>query len=74
MLKSFHTLQLDGTTIFEFSVNTLESVLKNTTNDEFNKKYGRNKPDLDQQIVFSCKMGGRAAKAFGIATNLGFKK
>lgn len=41
---------------------------------EFNEKYGRAKPSVEAEVIFSCKMGGRANKAAEVATTLGFEK
>ncbi|XP_055628380.1 rhodanese domain-containing protein CG4456-like isoform X2 [Toxorhynchites rutilus septentrionalis] len=40
--------------------------------DEFKAKYGRDKPQPDTEVIFHCKLGGRAQKAADTATNLGF--
>lgn len=54
-------------------VPTLEGALKELSDDEFKAKYGRDKPKEDQEVVFHCKMGGRAGRAAESAKNLGFK-
>lgn len=51
----------------------VETVLKNTTKDEFKKRYGRNKPELNDSIIFSCKLGKRSEMAQNIALMLGYK-
>lgn len=51
---------------------TLEEALK-LSDAEFKEKYGCNKPTSDQEVVFHCKMGGRAGRAAETATSLGFK-
>jgi rhodanese-related sulfurtransferase len=53
-------------------VPTLEDALK-LSDAEFKEKFGRDKPTADQEVVFHCKMGGRAGRAADTATNLGFK-
>lgn len=42
--------------------------------EEFAKKYGRKKPDVNDEIIFSCLLGGRSQKGAEIAVNLGFEK
>lgn len=42
--------------------------------DEFRAKFGRDKPTVAAEVIFSCKMGGRAAKAADVAATLGFEK
>lgn len=42
--------------------------------DAFKADFGRDKPNNDTEIIFSCKMGGRAAKASEVAESLGFVK
>lgn len=43
--------------------------------EEFQEKYGRElKPKDEQELIFHCKLGGRAEKAAGKAMELGFKK
>ncbi|XP_050096885.1 rhodanese domain-containing protein CG4456 isoform X3 [Anopheles aquasalis] len=39
---------------------------------EFKARYGREKPANDTEIIFHCKMGGRAQKATDLATSLGY--
>lgn len=57
-----------------FTVGEVENVLKNLPSDEFEKKYGRNKPDTNFPLVFSCRSGKRSTMATEIATKLGFSK
>lgn len=45
-----------------------------TSPDDFKAKYQHEKPSNDQEVIFSCKLGGRAQKAADKATSLGFKK
>lgn len=40
---------------------------------EFEEKFGREKPLIDNELVFHCRMGGRAAKGADLAASLGFK-
>lgn len=51
---------------------TLEEALK-LSDAEFKAKYGRDKPKADQEVVFHCKMGGRAGRAAESAMGLGYK-
>lgn len=41
---------------------------------KFNELYDREKPGLDDEIIFSCLLGGRAQKGATIAVGLGYKK
>ncbi|XP_058828563.1 uncharacterized protein LOC131688372 [Topomyia yanbarensis] len=50
----------------------VEQALK-LSEDEFKAKYGRGKPQPDTEIIFHCKLGGRAQKATDVAVDLGFK-
>ncbi|XP_062540706.1 rhodanese domain-containing protein CG4456-like isoform X1 [Armigeres subalbatus] len=50
---------------------TLEQTL-NLSADEFKEKYGRDKPSPDQEVIFHCKLGGRAQTATDLATRLGY--
>lgn len=52
---------------------TVEEALKSSS-DDFKAKFGRDKPATEQEIVFHCKLGGRAQKAADQAVALGFKK
>lgn len=52
----------------------LDSFLKNCSNQEFEKKFGRSKPNKDSLIVFSCKSGKRAESATNAAMALGYSK
>ncbi|XP_070502401.1 rhodanese domain-containing protein CG4456-like [Chironomus tepperi] len=40
---------------------------------KFNELYDREKPSLDDEIIFSCLLGGRAQKGATIAVDLGYK-
>ncbi|XP_023311468.1 heat shock protein 67B2-like isoform X2 [Anoplophora glabripennis] len=51
----------------------LESVLRDMSNEEFLKKYGREKPNEHFPLIFSCKLGKRSATACEICQRLGFK-
>ncbi|XP_077293622.1 rhodanese domain-containing protein CG4456-like [Arctopsyche grandis] len=50
----------------------LSNVLQNTSAADFQSKYGRELPDKNANLVFSCKMGGRANKGMEAALKLGF--
>lgn len=52
-------------------VGTLEETLK-LDEEEFKGRFGRDKPASDTEIIFSCKLGGRASKAAEVAKALGF--
>lgn len=43
-------------------------------NQEFLNTYGRNKPGMNDEIIFSCLLGGRAQKGANIAVSNGFMK
>uniref|UniRef100_A0A182XZ05 Rhodanese domain-containing protein n=1 Tax=Anopheles stephensi TaxID=30069 RepID=A0A182XZ05_ANOST len=49
----------------------LEDGLK-LTDEEFKAKFGRDKPGTSTEVIFHCKMGGRAQKATDLAASLGF--
>ncbi|XP_053684047.1 rhodanese domain-containing protein CG4456-like isoform X2 [Sabethes cyaneus] len=51
---------------------TVEQALQ-LSDDEFKAKYGRTKPNPETEVIFHCKLGGRAQKAADMATGLGFK-
>lgn len=72
-LESFvHPFQMQPRFFF-FAVGTLEETLK-LSDEEFKEKFERNKPTTETEIIFSCKLGGRASKAAEVATTLGFEK
>lgn len=54
-------------------VGTLEETLK-LSPDEFKSKFGRDKPSYENEVIFHCKMGGRAGRASLVAESLGFVK
>lgn len=56
-----------------FPVGTLEETLK-LSEDTFKERFGRDKPNPDTELIFSCKLGGRATKAAEVASALGFTK
>lgn len=51
----------------------LEEALK-LSPDEFKAKFGRDKPRPENEVIFHCKMGGRAGRASLLAESLGFVK
>lgn len=51
----------------------VEEALK-SSGDDFEAKYHHKKPSADQEVIFHCKLGGRAQKAADQAVALGFKK
>lgn len=51
----------------------VEEALKSSS-DDFKTKYQHEKPSSDQEIIFHCKLGGRAQKAADQAVTLGFNK
>lgn len=50
---------------------TLEEVL-NLSDSEFKERFNRKKPAKEDEVVFHCKMGGRAGKATELAMSLGY--
>lgn len=54
------------------AVGTLEETLK-LPDDEFKARFGRDKPANETELIFSCKLGGRATKAAEVAKTLGFE-
>jgi rhodanese-related sulfurtransferase len=56
-----------------FSVAQVEGALKLSESD-FQEKYQRAKPKPTDEVIFHCKMGGRAGKAADAAAALGFLK
>ncbi|KAH8257889.1 hypothetical protein KR038_002778 [Drosophila bunnanda] len=67
--------ELKETGVLPASINIplpeLEKAL-NLPNEEFAQAYGREKPPTDAVLIFSCKAGGRAARAANLASTLGF--
>ncbi|KAH8358549.1 hypothetical protein KR093_000849 [Drosophila rubida] len=49
----------------------LEKAL-NLPDEEFKASYGRVKPSTEAVVIFSCKAGGRAARAANLAKTMGF--
>jgi len=58
---------------FCLSVPILENAF-NLSPETFKDHYNADKPKLDQEVIFHCKMGGRAQKATEFAISLGYKK
>lgn len=44
------------------------------TEEEFKAKFSRDKPKKSQELIFHCKMGGRAAKGAELAISNGYTK
>lgn len=59
---------------FILSVDKLEDVFTNVSDETFKEKYGKTKPNKDFPLIFTCLMGGRAARAVDVAEKLGYKK
>lgn len=52
---------------------TVEEELKLTETD-FKAKYQREKPQINDEVIFHCRKGGRGGKAANIAVEMGFTK
>ncbi|EDV49316.1 rhodanese domain-containing protein CG4456 [Drosophila erecta] len=67
--------ELKETGVLPASINIplteLEKAL-NLPDEVFAQNYGREKPAVDAVLIFSCKAGGRAARAANLASTLGF--
>ncbi|KAH8310604.1 hypothetical protein KR044_002115 [Drosophila immigrans] len=67
--------ELEETGVLPSSINIplpdLEKAL-NLPDTDFVTKYGRPKPTTEAVVIFSCKAGGRAARAANLAKTLGF--
>ncbi|ALC45468.1 CG12279 [Drosophila busckii] len=67
--------ELEETGVLPASINIpladLEAAF-NLPDADFAKSFGRAKPATDAVVVFSCKAGGRAARAANLAKTLGF--
>ncbi|EDW16921.1 rhodanese domain-containing protein CG4456 [Drosophila mojavensis] len=67
--------ELEETGVLPASINIplpeLEKAF-NLPDEEFKKCYGREKPPIDAEMIFSCKAGGRAARAAILVKTLGF--
>lgn len=44
------------------------------SSDDFKANYHHDKPATNQEVIFHCKLGGRAQKAADQAVALGFNK
>jgi len=50
-----------------------EKLSNDFSDQEFLKLFNRKKPDLNNEIIFMCKIGGRSHKAMELARTLGYK-
>lgn len=70
-----HELQETG--VVPNSINiplaTVKDVLATSPGEDFKKTFGKDKPDLDSEIIFTCRSGKRSAAAYAIAEDLGYK-
>nr|CAI5851033.1 unnamed protein product [Callosobruchus analis] len=55
------------------TVGELETALKDLTDNQFRDKFGREKPDKQSLIIYSCLKGGRSAKAQELSQQLGYE-
>jgi rhodanese-related sulfurtransferase len=46
----------------------------NLNDEEFNTQFNRKKPAKNDEVIFSCLVGGRAQKGATVAVGLGFEK
>lgn len=55
-------------------VDTMERALSQMNSEEFQSRFGQEKPERDRDcLLFYCKMGGRAKLALDLAKALGYK-
>nr|CAI5851035.1 unnamed protein product [Callosobruchus analis] len=70
--------ELQETGVIPSSINIplgeLETALKDLTDNQFRDKFGREKPDKQSLIIYSCLKGGRSAKAQELSQQLGYEK
>lgn len=59
--------------VFDFSVGQVKTALQ-LSSEEFKEKYGGEKPQQSDNIVFSCLAGIRSKKALDTAISLGYKE
>jgi len=67
--------ELEESGVIPSSINIPLGTIENTFNmssEDFNEKFGRPKPNLNDSITVSCKMGGRSAKAQILLRGLGY--
>nr|CAI5851032.1 unnamed protein product [Callosobruchus analis] len=69
--------ELQETGVIPSSINIplgeLETALKDLTDNQFRDKFGREKPDKQSLIIYSCLKGGRSAKAQELSQQLGYE-
>lgn len=50
------------------------TAFSNHTSHQFLSRFGRNKPDFDTEILFTCRIGQRSQSAANAVKNLGYTK
>lgn len=62
-------------TLISYLVDEFKNALStNTSADDFKRKYGHNKPGLNDRIITTCRSGRRARLATRMAEELGYTK
>ncbi|CAH1978571.1 unnamed protein product [Acanthoscelides obtectus] len=72
--KDVYIIDVREPTELQETVGEVETALKELSAKQFLDKYGREKPDKQCTIIYSCKTGRRSGKAQEISQQLGYKK
>lgn len=59
--------------LLSFTVGEVANAL-NLNDEKFKTKYGRAKPSIESEIIFTCRSGKRAGTAGVVAAGLGYQK
>ena len=51
----------------------VEKLSKETSEEQFQKLFNKNKPDLNTHLIFYCQIGKRSDRAGQMALQLGYK-
>lgn len=73
MSSASQKIHLPFEPVFDFPVGQVKTALQLSA-DEFKEKYGGEKPQQTDNIVFSCLAGIRSKQALETATSLGYKE
>ncbi|KAG5683251.1 hypothetical protein PVAND_012543 [Polypedilum vanderplanki] len=70
-----HELESTGKipTSINIPLSKVKDALSNLDENDFKNTYGRTKPTKEDEIIFSCLLGGRAQKGAEAAVDLGYK-
>lgn len=57
-----------------YSVNDVQNIFLNLSEEEFEERYGKHRPSKDTKIIFSCRSGKRSGAVQEAMQKLGYTR